>query len=91
MQSPTIHHHKAIKCVLKYIKGSPAQGIFIPNESNMCSKAFSDLDWASSNFIWRYTTCYSVFGILWFQGKLRNRALFLILYLKQNIEHWKLL
>jgi len=44
MQSPTIHHHKAINRILRYVKKSPVQGIFFPCDSYMQLKAISDSD-----------------------------------------------
>jgi len=61
MQAPSVHHHKAINRVLRYIKGSSAHSIFFPSESDMKLKAFSDSDWASCDIMRKSTTGYCIF------------------------------
>jgi len=61
MQSPNEHHHKAINRILRYIKGTPSQGVFFPCDNNMLLKAFSDSDWASCDLTQRLTTGYCVY------------------------------
>ncbi|CAL0330280.1 unnamed protein product [Lupinus luteus] len=47
MAAPTVNHHKAITRILRYIKGSPRQGLFYPTSSSLQIKGYSDSDWAS--------------------------------------------
>ncbi|XP_019459959.1 PREDICTED: uncharacterized protein LOC109359717 [Lupinus angustifolius] len=47
MAQPTVTHFKALTRVLRYIKGSPGQGIFYSSNSILHLKAFSDSDWAA--------------------------------------------
>ncbi|XP_019414623.1 PREDICTED: uncharacterized protein LOC109326392 [Lupinus angustifolius] len=47
MANPTIHHHKAMTRVLRYIRGSPSQGLLYPTTSILHLKGYSDSDWAT--------------------------------------------
>ncbi|XP_019439013.1 PREDICTED: uncharacterized protein LOC109344716 [Lupinus angustifolius] len=47
MATPTINHYKAITRVLRYLKGSPSQGLFYPTSSTVQLKGFIDSDWAT--------------------------------------------
>lgn len=64
MQAPTIHHFEAATHVLRYIKASPAQGLFFPATSPLQLKAFSDSDWATCPNTRRSVTGYCVPWIL---------------------------
>lgn len=61
MSSPTITHYKATIQVLRYLKGSPAQGLFYPCKSVLQLKALSDSDWATCSDTRRSITGYCVF------------------------------
>jgi len=61
MQAPNEHHHKAINRVLRYIKASPAHGVFFPCENNLQLKAFSDSEWASCDLTRKSTTGYYIY------------------------------
>ncbi|CAL0326485.1 unnamed protein product [Lupinus luteus] len=47
MAAPTINHHKALTRILRYIKGTPGQGLFYPSNSVSQIKGYSDSDWAT--------------------------------------------
>ncbi|XP_019451704.1 PREDICTED: uncharacterized protein LOC109353797 [Lupinus angustifolius] len=45
MANPTVMHHKAMTRVLRYIKGTPGQGLLYPTTSTIQIKGFSESDW----------------------------------------------
>jgi hypothetical protein len=47
MNTPTTLHHESAIRVLKYIKSSPALGLFFPSNSHLQLKGFCDSDWAT--------------------------------------------
>nr|XP_004487728.1 uncharacterized protein LOC101496141 [Cicer arietinum] len=47
MTAPTSEHHQAAIQILRYLKSSPAQGLFFPTSSYLQLKSFCDSDWAS--------------------------------------------
>ncbi|XP_019438862.1 PREDICTED: uncharacterized protein LOC109344552 [Lupinus angustifolius] len=47
MAAPTIQHFKAMTRVLRYIKGTPGQGLHYPSSSTLQIKGFSDADWVT--------------------------------------------
>lgn len=61
MSSPTVAQHTAATRVLRYIKGTPGQGLFYPSSSSTHLKAFSYSDWASCSDTHRSVTGYCVF------------------------------
>ena len=89
VQSPNIHHHQVINQVLRYIKGSPARGLFFPSESNMKLNAFIDSDWC-------HVTLHEdqLLGFVytwnqrWYHGKQKNRVMFQDLLRKWSTDLW---
>lgn len=61
MASPTTEHYQAATRILRYIKGSPSQGIFFSATSYIHLKAFSDSDWATCPDTRRSITGFCVF------------------------------
>lgn len=53
------HYHVGMH-VIRYIKGSPGQGVFFPSSSNLCLSAFCDADLASYPFCKCYISAYCV-------------------------------
>lgn len=61
MSNPTNLHHQAVIRVLRYLKNSPAQGLFFPSISTLHLKAFSDLDWATCPDKRKFMTSYCIY------------------------------
>ncbi|XP_019447244.1 PREDICTED: uncharacterized protein LOC109350465 [Lupinus angustifolius] len=53
LSSPTSSHFQAATRTLKYLKGSPGQGIFFPSNNTPILKGYSDSDWAACQDIKR--------------------------------------
>lgn len=59
-QTPKNEHFEATLRVVRYIKGSPGQGILLRTEGYLTLRPFCDSDWASCPVTWRSTTGYFV-------------------------------
>nr|GEW83058.1 uncharacterized mitochondrial protein AtMg00810-like [Tanacetum cinerariifolium] len=59
--NPRIPHWKALIKVLRYIKLCPAQGLFIPTNTNFHLKAYCDSDWANCPNTRRSVTGFCIF------------------------------
>lgn len=60
MQSPRQDHYDAAIRVLRYVKGHPGQGLFLPDDSDLQLYAYCDSDWASCPISRRSLTGYFV-------------------------------
>ncbi|KAG2406196.1 Retrovirus-related Pol polyprotein from transposon RE1 Retro element 1 [Vigna angularis] len=60
MQNPHVDHWNAVLRILRYIKGSPGQGLLYENKGNTRIKGYCDADWAGSPIDRRSTTGYCV-------------------------------
>lgn len=58
---PRSSHLSAAHHLLRYLKGSPGQGIFLPSSSNFQLRAFTDSDWASCPDSRKSTTGFCIF------------------------------
>ncbi|XP_014519695.1 uncharacterized protein LOC106776739 [Vigna radiata var. radiata] len=59
--SPTQAHHQAAFHILRYIKNTPGQGIFLKATSNITLKAYNDSDWVGCPDSRKSTTDYIVY------------------------------
>lgn len=60
MQKPTISQWEAALRVVRYLKGSPGQGIVFKNNSPIELEAYCDADWASCPLTRRSITAYFI-------------------------------
>lgn len=61
MQDPRKGHWDAAMRVLRYIKGSPAQGIVLPKTNSLLLTGFCDSDWASCPMTRRSLSGYTIY------------------------------
>jgi len=61
MHSPQEHHWKAVKWILRYLKGTLDHGLIIKHNTNNTIQGFCDLDWASDIDDNKSTTGYYVY------------------------------
>lgn len=61
MQSPRKRHYEAALRILKYLKGTPGQGMMFPSQNALKLKSYCDSDWAGCPTTRRSTTGYCVF------------------------------
>lgn len=60
MHAPKLSHFMAVKCILRYIKGSVHQGLHFV-KGPLCLTAFADSDWAGDPVDRRSTTEFGIF------------------------------
>jgi len=76
MHVPTLEHHHVAHRILRYIKGTPRRGLFFPSSSNLQTKWFCDLDWATFPQRTRSTTRFYVFlGSLLISWKSKKQSI----------------
>ena len=68
IQDPRKHHWDAAIRVLKYIKGSPKQGLLLPSENNLTLTAYCDSYWGGCQTTRRSVSRYCIFFFLLSHG-----------------------
>ncbi|XP_019434131.1 PREDICTED: uncharacterized protein LOC109340836 [Lupinus angustifolius] len=61
MNQPTNTRYQALTRILRYIKGTPSQGLFYPSNSILQLKAFNDSEWTTCTDSRRYVFGFCVF------------------------------
>jgi len=61
VSAPTMDHHQAVFRILRYLKGSIGQGIFLDAKSDIHLKSYSDFDWAGCTDTRRSVTGFLVY------------------------------
>lgn len=61
LESPKQSHMEAIHHVLRYLKGTPGQGLFFESKLDLQLKGYCDADWAACSTTRRSVTGYYVF------------------------------
>jgi len=61
MHAPRKPHMEAALRVLRYLKGTLGQGLFLSSQNGMSLQAFCYSDWVGCPMTGRSTTCYCVF------------------------------
>ncbi|WVZ16876.1 hypothetical protein V8G54_009858 [Vigna mungo] len=61
VSAPTALHQQAANRILRYLKGSPDNGIFLQNKNTNQLKAYSDSDWATCPESRKSITGYSIY------------------------------
>ncbi|XP_030502512.1 uncharacterized mitochondrial protein AtMg00240-like [Cannabis sativa] len=61
MSKPRTPHLQDVHHLIRYLKGSPGQGLLYSTNSTLHLRAFSDSDWASCPTTRRSTTGFCVF------------------------------
>ena len=78
MHKPTDLHWQAMKCVLRYLAGTPSNGIFLRAKNPLTLHGFSDADWAGDNEDYVSTNAYIIYlggnPISWSSKKQRGVA-----------------
>ncbi|KAF5451600.1 hypothetical protein F2P56_026693 [Juglans regia] len=91
MHAPHAPHMQAATRVLRYIKGSPGQGIFFLSSNTLHVTAYNDYDWASCPTTRRSTPGYFVqIGTSPISWRTKQRPPWLVPLLKLNTAPWPL-
>ena len=61
MHEPRKPHWDAAMRVLRYIKGTPGQGLLLPSSNNLRLKAYCDSDWGGCRITRRSVSGYCIF------------------------------
>jgi hypothetical protein len=61
MQAPRHLHLSAVRCIIRYILGTPSRGLFFPTGSSLQLQAYNDADWAGCPDTRKSTTGWCMF------------------------------
>ncbi|XP_019092331.1 PREDICTED: uncharacterized protein LOC109129143 [Camelina sativa] len=61
MKAPLVDHWEAALCLVRYLKGSPAQGIFLRSDSELHLSAYCDSDYNGCPLTYRSLSAYVVY------------------------------
>ncbi|XP_057989143.1 uncharacterized mitochondrial protein AtMg00810-like [Hevea brasiliensis] len=61
LQHPRKAHWEALQALLRYLKRTPAKGLFFPANSELCIRAYCDADWATCPMSRKSLTGYCIF------------------------------
>ena len=61
LESPRTQHWTIVLRILRYLKGSPGQGLLYQNHGHMKIQGYTDADWAGSAYDRRSTIGYCIF------------------------------
>ena len=61
MTSPRHLHLAVVRCIIRYLRGSPTRGLFFPTGSSLQLVAYSDADWGGCTDTHRSTTGWCMF------------------------------
>ena len=61
MSSPKVPHLQAAYRILKYLKKTPGQGLFLSAKSDLCMKSYCDADWVACPNTRRSISAFCVF------------------------------
>lgn len=91
MHAPLESHLNVALRVLRYLKGSPGNGIQINKNGNLKLRAYADSDWARRPVTRKSVSGYCVFWVIhWLLGKVKNNLLFLDPQKRPSTEVWLL-
>jgi hypothetical protein len=86
MHGPRESHLMAMKCILRYLQGTPDYGLLLRRSSSSDLVVYTDADWVGCSDTRRSTSGYAVFlGITWFPGRPSGRLSSPPLALRPNI------
>ena len=61
LELPRTQHWNDVIRILRYLKGSPGQGLLYHNHGHIKIQSYTDVDWAGSVYNRRSTTGYYIF------------------------------
>lgn len=61
MHNPLQTHWQALKCLLRYLKGTIHHGLVLNRNSSLTLSAFSDTNWGGVHSVGHSTTAYLLY------------------------------
>ncbi|XP_058004035.1 uncharacterized mitochondrial protein AtMg00810-like [Hevea brasiliensis] len=61
LHQPRQQHWDALMALLRYLKGTPAKGLFFPSKTELQLRAYCDADWATCSMTRKSVTGYCIF------------------------------